>query len=124
MRSLSRRERQIMDVIYAKGKASALEVHAALPDAPSLSAIRATIRILEEKGHLKHEESGLKYVFSPAVPADRAKKTALRHMVKTFFEGSAEGAMAALLDESAGKLTADDLARLSERIEAARKDRR
>lgn len=113
-----------MDVVYARGKASATEIHEALPDAPSLSAIRATIRILEEKGHLKHEEAGLKYVFLPAVPAERAKRSALKHLVQTFFQGSPGNAMATLLDDSAAKLSGEDLDRLSRMIEAARRERR
>src|SRR5919107_5937259 len=97
---LSRRERQIIDILYANGRATAAEVQAALPEPPSYSAVRAMLRILEEKGHVRHEQDGPRYVYLPTVAADRAQKTALRHVLHTFFNGSAEQAMSALLDES------------------------
>jgi predicted transcriptional regulator len=119
---LSRRERQIMDVIYARGQATAAEVVAALPDPPSYSAVRALLRILEQKGHLRHEEDGPRYVFLPTVSRDRARKSALRNLVRTFFNGSSAQAAAALIDQA--DLSEDDAARLAEMIEKARKEGR
>ena len=118
---LSRRERQILDILYARGRASAAEVQAALPDPPSYSAVRAMLRILEEKGHVQHEQDGPKYIYLPTVGRDRAKRTALRHVLKTFFDGSAAQAIAALLDESDTRLSDRDLDRLSQLIERARR---
>ena len=124
-RHLSRRERQIMDVIYASGRATAAEVREALNDAPSYSAVRALLRILEEKGHLRHElgESN-RYVFSPMVPRERARKSALRHVLATFFEDSPANAMAALLDLEDLELSAEDYDRLAAKIERAREEGR
>lgn len=121
---LSRRERQIMDVIYRRGRATVAEVLEALPDPPSYSAVRAMLRILEEKGHLKHERDGLRYVFLPTVPREKARAAALRHLVRTFFDGSAEQAAAALLDLPDSKLSEETIERLRERIEQARKEGR
>ena len=118
---LSRRERQILDVLYRAGKASAQEIHAALPDAPSYSAVRALLRILEEKGHIRHEEDGPRYVYSPCVPAGKAKKQALKHLVETFFEGSAGMAAAALLDPRDRNLSTSELDRLAGLIDEARR---
>src|SRR5262245_62376574 len=101
---LSRRERQIMDVLYRKGSATAAEVLENLPDPPSYSAVRALLRILEQKGHIKHEEREGKYVFSPTVHRDKAKRSAVRHLLQTFFDGSSEQAVAALLDASSSAL--------------------
>jgi BlaI family transcriptional regulator, penicillinase repressor len=117
---LSRRERQILDVLYARGSSTAAEIQGALPDAPSYSAIRALLRILEEKGHLRHHEQGPRYVFSPTVPRARAKRQALKHLLRTFFEGSPEQAMAALLDVSSRNLTDQDFDRLARLVEEAR----
>ena len=100
---LSRRERQIIDILYARGRATAAEVQAALPDPPSYSAVRAMLRILEDKGHVKHEQDGPRYVYVPTVGHDNAKRSALHHMLKTFFDGSTEQAISALLDDSASK---------------------
>src|SRR5688572_19769937 len=119
---LSRRERQIMDIVYARGQATAAEVVAALPDPPSYSAVRALLRILEQKGHLRHQEDGPRYVFVPTVSRDRARKSALRNLVRTFFDGSPAQAAAALIDQA--DLTEDDAARLAEMIERARKEGR
>jgi predicted transcriptional regulator len=119
---LSRRERQIMDVIYARGQATAAEVTAALPDPPSYSAVRALLRILEQKGHLRHEEDGPRYVFLPTVSRDRARKSALRNLVRTFFDGSPAQAAAALIDQA--DLSDADVARLAAMIEKARKEGR
>ena len=120
--SLSRRERQIMDVIYARGQATAAEVTAALPDPPSYSAVRALLRILEQKGHLRHQEDGPRYVFLPTVSRDRARKSAMRNLVRTFFDGSPAQAAAALIDQA--ELTGADVARLEELIEKAKKEGR
>ena len=116
---LSRRERQIMDIVYARGQATAAEVTAALPDPPSYSAVRALLRILEHKGHLRHEQDGPRYVFLPTVSRDRARRSALRNLVKTFFDGSPVQAAAALIDQA--DLSDDEFARLTEAIEKARK---
>ena len=121
-RTLSRRERQIMDILYQRGRATAAEIHAALPDPPSYSAVRAKLRVLEEKGHVRHQEEALRYVFLPTVAREKAKQSALRHMLETFFDGSAEQAVMALLDLSAGKLSAGQLERLSHLIDKARKE--
>src|SRR5713101_6675951 len=124
MTHLSRRERQIMDVLYRAGKATAAEVQAALPDPPGYSAVRAMLRILEEKGHIRHEQDGARYVFIPIVKRDRAKRSALQHVVDTFFEGSAAQVMAALLDGSAKDLGDDELARLRRLIDDAAKGKK
>ena len=121
---LSRRERQIMDVVYARGRATAAEVMADMPDPPSYSAVRTHLRTLEDKGHLKHVQEGPRYVFLPTVPRERARKSALRQLVKTFFDGSAEEAMAALLDLESTRLQSDDLDRLARLIDEARKEGR
>jgi BlaI family transcriptional regulator, penicillinase repressor len=119
--NLSRRERQIMDVLYRKGSATAAEVLEELPDPPGYSAVRALLRILEEKGHIRHEETAGKYVFMPRVAADKAKRSAVRHLVQTFFGGSAEDAVRALLDSSSSKLSDEELDRLQRLIDKARK---
>src|SRR5882757_3573485 len=116
-RNLSRRERQIMDILYQKTRATAAEIHEALPDAPTYSAVRAKLRVLEEKGHIRHEEKDLRYVFLPTLPREQAKQSALRHMIDTFFNGSAEQAVAALLDPSSVRLSGEELDRLSKMIE-------
>jgi BlaI family transcriptional regulator, penicillinase repressor len=121
--TLSRRERQIMDVIYRKGSATAAEVRESLPDPPSYSAVRALLRLLEEKGHLRHEQLGLRYVFYPTVEPQKARRTALRHMLRTFFDGSAEQAVAALLDVSRQELSEEQLERLARLIEQAKEER-
>jgi predicted transcriptional regulator len=121
---LSRRERQIMDVIYAQGRATVAEVRERLPDPPTYSAVRALLRILEEKGHLLHEQDGPRYVFLPTVPAEKARDSALRHLLRTFFDGSAEGAVAALLDLGASELSPEEFDRLAERVEQARREGR
>jgi predicted transcriptional regulator len=120
--SLSRRERQILDVLYARGSATAADVLSALPDPPSYSAVRALLRILESKGHARHEQQGTRYVYFPVVPRDRARRSALTRIVKTFFEGSAAQAAAALLDSS--PLSDEELAHLSSLIERARREGR
>ena len=119
---LSRREREIMDVIYRAGRASAAEVLDQLTDPPSYSAVRALLRVLEDKGHLRHEEDGPRYVFLPTVPRERARQSALRQILHTFFDGSTEQAVAALLDLSSTKLSEAELDRLSRLIADARKE--
>ena len=121
---LSRRERQIMDIVYRVGRATAAEVLAALPDQPSYSTVRTHLRILEEKGHVRHEEKDLRYVYLPTRAKERASKSALRHTLDTFFEGSAEKMVATLLDRGTAKLSNGDLDRLSELIERAKKEGR
>jgi predicted transcriptional regulator len=121
---LSRRERQIMDVLYAHGKAAASDILAAMPDPPSYSAVRTILRILEEKGHVRHEAEGVRYVYSPVVARERARRFALKHLVRTFFEGSPEQAIAALLDSSVSKLSPEQLERLARLIDDARKEGR
>lgn len=121
---LSRRERQIMDILYRRGSATAAEVRQELPDPPSYSAVRALLRILEEKGHVRHEARDLRYVYMPVLEREKASRSAVRHLVETFFNGSAEKAVAALLDESASKLSKSELARLARMIEKARKEGR
>ncbi len=110
---LSRRERQIMEIVYRKGSATAAEVHAELADPPSYSAVRALLRVLEEKGHLRHRQDGPRYVFSPTVPRDRARRTALQRVVGTFFAGSVSDTVAALLDLESAGLDDAELERLS-----------
>src|SRR5215469_11652474 len=119
---LSRRERQIMDILYRLGKASAAEVREAMPDAPSYSAVRAMLRVLEEKGAIKHTEEGLKYVFAPVVGRDKAKRSAMQHVLETFFGASAEAAVAALLDVSSTRLTHEELDRMSKLIDQAKRE--
>ncbi|HUA86437.1 MAG TPA: BlaI/MecI/CopY family transcriptional regulator [Bryobacteraceae bacterium] len=119
---LSRRERQILDILYQRGQASAADVLAAMEDPPSYSAVRAMLRILEEKGHVRHETENLKYVYAPTVPRDKAKRHAVKHLLETFFAGSPEQAMAALLDVSSRRLTPEDLDRMGRMIEEAKKE--
>jgi len=121
-RNLSRRERQIMDILYARGRATAAEIHEAMPDRPSYSAVRAKLRVLEEKGHVRHEEESLRYVYLPTVARDSARRSELRRVVSTFFEGSVEQAVAALLDLSAADLETRELDRIANLIEEAKKE--
>ena len=120
--NLSRRERQIMDILYRMEQATAAEVQKHLPDPPSYSAVRAMLRVLEEKGHLKHTRQGPRYVFSPTIPRDKATKSALKHLLNTFFDGSMEQAVAALLSMSQKNLSEEELQRLSRLINQARKE--
>lgn len=119
--SVSRRERQILDVLFRRKEATALEIQADLPDAPSYSAVRALLRILEEKGHIQHREDGPRYVYLPVIEQAEARRSALRHVLDTFFEGSAAGAMAALLGGDGGAITEDELKRMEALIASARK---
>ena len=121
---LSRRERQIMDILYRTGKSSASEVREAMDDAPSYSAVRAMLRVLEEKGHVRHQEEGLKYVYMPTVAREKAKRSAVKHVLETFFAGSPEQIVAALLDVSAARLTPEELDRMADLIEKAKQEGR
>jgi predicted transcriptional regulator len=121
---LTRRERQIMDVVYQRGQATAFEIIEDIPDPPSYSAIRALLAILERKGHLKHTKDGAKYVYLPMQPRHRAAQSAVKRMLQTFFGGSAEKAMAALLGSSEAKFSEEELKRMADMIEAARKENR
>jgi BlaI family penicillinase repressor len=119
---LTRRERQIVDILYRRGRATAGEVMAELPGSPSYSTVRTQLRVLEEKGHVRHEDDGLRYVYSPAVPRRAARRSALRHLVDTFFDGSAEAVVAALLGGEGARLTDAEVGRIRELIEKARKE--
>jgi BlaI family penicillinase repressor len=117
-RDLSKRERQIMDVLYRLERASAADVQAGMPDPPSYSAVRTLLRILEDKGHVRHEQDGVRYVYVPKVGPAKAQRSALKHMIDTFFGGSASRGMAALFELSGGE---EDLRRLQQMIDKARK---
>ncbi|MGH9559039.1 MAG: BlaI/MecI/CopY family transcriptional regulator [Bryobacteraceae bacterium] len=119
---LSRRERQIMDILYRRGKSSATEVREAMPDAPGYSAVRAMLRVLEEKGHIRHEAEGLRYVYLPVVAREKAKRSAVKHLLDTFFQDSPEQAVAALLDVSSTRLTREELDRMAAMIEKAKRE--
>ncbi len=119
---LSRRERQILDILIERGKASAMEVRAAMADAPSYSAVRTLLRVLEDKGHVKHKAEGLRYVYLPTIGRERAKRTAVKHMLKTYFNGSPEQIVAALLDVSSTQLTREELDRMAQMIEEAKRE--
>jgi len=121
---LSRRERQIMDILYQRGKSSATEVREAMPDAPSYSAVRAMLRVLEDKGHVRHQAEGLKYVYLPTVTREKAKRSAVKHLLDTFFHDSPEQVVAALLDVSSTRMTREELNRMSEMIDKAKKEGR
>jgi predicted transcriptional regulator len=121
---LTRRERAIMDILHRRKHATAHEVLAELDDPPSYSAVRALLRILEERGHIKHVQAGLAYVYSPAESGAEAKRSALAHVVKTFFSGSVEQAVAALVDSPKSKLSREELDRIAEHIARAKKEGR
>jgi len=120
--ALSRRERQIMDILYKLERASVGQVLAKLADKPNYSTVRAQLRVLEEKGHVRHEEHGLRYVYAPAVPRDVARRSALRHLVETFFDGSTEKVVAALLGGEAARISPEELDRLARLISKGRKE--
>ncbi len=122
--ALTKRERQIMDVLYRLGRATAGEIRKALPAAPSYSTVRTQLRVLETKGHVRHEELGLRYVYSPTVPRHTARKSALKHLVDTFFEGSSAKVVAALLGGDGAGVSDEELARIAEAVENARKESR
>jgi len=119
---LARRERQIMDILYRRGRATVGEVMADLSGTPSYSTVRTQLRVLEEKGHVRHEEQGLRYVYEPAVPRGEARRSALRHLIDTFFDGSAEQTMAALLGGERKRLSDAELRRIADLIARARKE--
>jgi BlaI family penicillinase repressor len=118
---LSRRERQIMDILYRAGRATAAEVRAGLHEAPSDSAVRTLLRILEEKGHVRHELEGLRFVYLPTVARDKAKRSALKHVIDTFFDGSASQVVAALVDLAPGDLDKEEMARLQKVVDRAKR---
>jgi predicted transcriptional regulator len=122
LNALSRRERQIMDILYKLERASVGQVLAKLADKPSYSTVRAQLRVLEEKGHVRHEEHGLRYVYAPAVPRDVARRSALRHLVETFFDGSTEKVVAALLGGEVARISIEELDRLALLIAKGRKE--
>jgi BlaI family transcriptional regulator, penicillinase repressor len=118
---LSRRERQVMDVLHRRGRATVAEVREGMADPPGYSAVRTILRILEDKGHVRHQEDSTRYVYMPKVKHERATRSALAHLLDTFFEGSAEKAVLTLLDSSASSLSADELDRIEQMIEKVRK---
>jgi predicted transcriptional regulator len=120
--ALSRRERQIMDILYKVERASVGQVLSKLADKPSYSTVRAQLRVLEEKGHVRHEEHGLRYVYFPAVPRDVARRSALRHLVETFFDGSTEKVVAALLGGEVDRISPEELDRLAHLIAKGRQE--
>ena len=120
--ALTRRERQIMEILYKHGKATANEVLDELPGSPHYSTVRTQLRVLEEKGHVTHEEAGVKYVYMPAVPRRAARKSALRHLVDTFFDGSAEQVVAAVLGGEGARLSDEELDRIAELVDKAKKE--
>jgi predicted transcriptional regulator len=121
---LTKRERQIMDALYRLGRATASEILEQIPGAPSYSTVRTQLRVLEEKGHVRHEAQGLRYLYAPTVPRHAARKTALRHLVDTFFDGSPGNVVTALLGSDAGKLSDEELERIARIVKAARSDAR
>jgi predicted transcriptional regulator len=123
-KSLSRREREIMDIVYEMKEASAQQVMERLPSPPSYSAVRALLRVLEQKGHLVHRQDGPRYVYVPRLAKDKARRSALAHLKQTFFDGSTADVVAALLDASDDDLSEDDYRRLAELIDKARKEGR
>jgi BlaI family transcriptional regulator, penicillinase repressor len=122
--TLTRRERQIMDILFRRGRVTAAEVMAELPGKPNSSTVRTQLRVLEEKGHVRHEEQGLRFVYMAAVPRHSARKSALRHLVETFFDGSAEKVVAAVLGGEGTRVSEDELARIAELVAKAAKERR
>ena len=119
---MSRRERQIMEILYRRGQASVSEVRAAMNDAPSYSAVRAMLRVLKDKGHVKHQAEGLKYLYRPVVNLEKAKRSALKSLVDTFFNDRPDEVVAALLDVSSRRLTAEELDRMAAMIDEARRE--
>jgi predicted transcriptional regulator len=119
--SLTRRERQIMDILYRRGRATGNDVLADLPGRPSYSTVRTQLRVLERKGHVRHEEHGLRFIYLPAVPRRAARKSALRHLVDTFFDGSVEQVVGALLGGEAARVSDEELERIAEQVARARR---
>lgn len=122
--SLSRREREVMDIIHELGRATAAQVRGGMAEPPTNAAVRSILRILLEKGHLKFEQEGPRYLYSPTAAPQRARRSAMEHVLQTFFGGSVEGAMAALLDMDESRLTAEERARIKSLIERAQKEGR
>ena len=120
--SLSRRERQIMDVLYKLERANVADVLSRLPGKPHYSTVRAQLRVLEEKGHVRHEEDGVRYVYAPTLPVHLVRRSALRHLVETFFDGSAEKVVVALLGGEASHLSSEEMERLAAMIAKNRKE--
>ena len=119
---LSRRERQIMDVVYRRGSATASEITADLPEPPTSTAVRTMLRILEDKGHLTHLQDGVRHVYKPVLAAEKARESVISHLIRTFFNGSAEQAMVTLIDSSGSDLTDAELARLADLIQKTRRN--
>src|SRR5436190_23308377 len=119
---LTRRERQIMDILYQRGRATAADVMEDLSGEPSYSTVRTQLRVLESKGHVRHEEEGLRYIYMPALPRRAARKSALRHLVETFFEGSTEKVVGALLGGEGARLSEAELDRIAELVAKAKKE--
>lgn len=122
--ALTKRERQIMDALYRQGRATAQDILAALPGSPSYSTVRTQLRVLESKGHVTHEADGLRYVYAPTVPRHAARRSALKHMVDTFFDGSSAKAVAALLGSDGARLSPDELDRIERLVQRAREEER
>ena len=122
--SLTRRERQVMDILYKRGKATASEVLGDLPGTPHYSTVRTQLRVLEEKGHVKHEEIGLRYVYSPTVARNTVRQSALRHLIDTFYDGSTEKVVAALLGVEGSRLSQEELDRIASLVDKVRKGER
>ena len=122
--ALSRREAQILEILYRRGRASVADLRAELPDAPSASAVRKLLDILERRGHVRHESDGTRHLFTPVVTLARARRSALRQLLDTFFGGSAEGAMVALLDLAGGRISEEALERIAQRAARAKSEGR
>ena len=120
---LTRRERQIMDILFRRGRATAAEVMEELSGEPTSSTVRTQLRVLEDKGHVRHDEEGLRYVYMPAVARTAARKSALRHLVDTFFDGSAENVVAALLGGGGARVSEEELQRIADLVARARKEK-
>jgi predicted transcriptional regulator len=123
LNGLTRRERQIMDSLYRRGRATAVTISRDLPGSPHLSTVRTQLRVLEDKGHVRHDEEGLRYVYMPALPRGAVRKSALKHLVETFFDGSAEKVIAAVLGAEGSRLSAQELDRIADLVRRARKER-
>jgi BlaI family transcriptional regulator, penicillinase repressor len=123
LNGLTRRERQIMDSLYRRGRATAATIMRDLPGSPHLSTVRTQLRVLEDKGHVRHDEEGLRYVYMPALPRGAVRKSALKHLVETFFDGSAEKVIAAVLGAEGSRLSAQELDRIADLVRRARKER-
>ena len=121
LQALTRRERQIMDILYRRGRATAAEVMGDMTGDPNYSTVRTQLRVLESKGHVRHEEEGLRYIYMPAVPRHAARKSALRHVVETFFDGSTEKVVTALLGGESARLSDEELDRIAAAVARARK---